>query len=366
MANGSRSLDEATRRSLWLTATEHVRDVIIVMDAQTGELVDANHAAELAYGYTVAELRTLTVFDLRVDPPQPVSQQMVAADADGILFEALHKRKDGTPFPVEVSSRGETINNHRYLLSIIRDITDRRAADQERERLLIATQQALAAREEFLWVASHELRTPITIANLQLHQVRRMLARNDADRRDAALDATIGQLARLDALVRRLLDASQVDGIDIQYADIDLADVAREASERLRAQAGEMGSMLTVNVPPLRGRWDPLRLEQVVMNLVANAIKYGDGKPVEVTGTADNGMVHLDVTDHGIGLAPADLERIFDKFIRAVPAAHYGGLGLGLYIARQIVEAHCGWIEAMSTLGAGSTFRVTLPRSRPG
>ncbi len=360
------TVDEQTRRSLWLAAIEHGRDIILIIDAQSGAVVDANHAAELTYGYTAEELRTRTIFELRVDGPGPVGEQMVAADGQGLLFEALHRRKDGTEVPVEVSSRGHTIDGRRYLVSIIRDISERRIAEQERERLLVATQQALSAREEFLWVASHELRTPITIANLQLHQLRRMLVRGDTSRCDAALDATLAQLDRLDALVRRLLDASQIEaGLDIRYADVDLADVVRDAAERMRSQLVASGSSLTTAVPPLRGSWDPMRIEQVITNLLANAIKYGEGKPIRITGSADDALVHLEVRDQGIGLAAADLDRIFDKFVRAVPAANYGGLGLGLFIARQIVEAHCGWIEVTSALGAGTTFRVTLPRVHP-
>jgi len=353
-------VDDKTRQSLWLTAIEHGRDIILIIDAQTGALVDANRAAEQAYGYSVAELCTRTVFDLRGDPAT-VSEQMDAANEQGILFEAMHRRADGSQFPVEVSSRGHTIDGRRYLISIVRDISERHGAQQERERLLVATQEALAAREEFLSVASHELRTPITIAHLQLHRLRRLVGRDSAP----ALDVALGQLDRLDALVGRLLDASKVEaGIDIQYADADLADIVRDATERLRAQTAS-GSVLTVDVPPLRGSWDPLRLEQVVTNLVANALKYGDGKPIRVSASGDDELVYLEVRDHGIGLQPADLDRIFNKFVRAVPPTHYGGLGLGLYIARQIVDAHCGWLEASSTPGESTVFRVTLPRHRP-
>jgi signal transduction histidine kinase len=104
-----------------------------------------------------------------------------------------------------------------------------------------------------------------------------------------------------------------------------------------------------------------MRIEQVVSNLLANALKYGDGKPIEVRVTRSDGWARLIVHDHGIGIGPDDLDRIFERFERAVSPRHYGGLGLGLYIARQIVEAHGGSISAHSEPGVGSTFTVALP-----
>ncbi|MBC7973395.1 MAG: PAS domain S-box protein, partial [Myxococcales bacterium] len=176
---------------------DHVRDIILVIDADTGRIVEANRAAQHAYQYARGELLALTIYDLRVEAPPSVNEQMQVANRDGSLFETLHRRKDGSVFPVEVSSRGETLGDTRYLLSIIRDITERRRAQEahqraelERERLLSTTQHALATREEFLWVASHELRTPITIVSLQLHQLRRAIDRGDpAERLTASAEA---------------------------------------------------------------------------------------------------------------------------------------------------------------------------------
>lgn len=352
----------AATTELYRELHDHVRDIILVIDADSGRIVEANQAAIQAYQYSHAELLALAIYDLRVDTPVSVTDQMRTADRQGVLFEALHRRKDGSVFPVEVSSRGETLDDSRYLLSIIRDITERRRADEERERLLDATQQALAAREEFLWVASHELRTPITIVSLQLHQLRRAIDRGErSERLGASADAALAHIERLGALVQRLLDASQLEsGPRLDLADVDLAEVARNAVERVRSQT-DPGPEIAVEVPAIVGRWDPVRLEQVLINLLSNAVTFGLRRPIELRATRDDGMVHVEVCDRGIGLAPAEIDRIFGKFERAVSTAHYGGLGLGLYISRQIVEAHRGWIEVESTLGRGSTFRVCLP-----
>ncbi len=356
--------------ALYRELHDHVRDIILVIDADTGRIVEANRAAQQAYQYTGGELLALTIYDLRVEAPPSVSEQMQVANRDGSLFETQHRRKDGSLFPVEVSSRGETLGETRYLLSIIRDITERRRAQEahqraelERERLLSTTQHALATREEFLWVASHELRTPITIVSLQLHQLRRAIDRGDpAERLTASAEAALAHVDRLSALVQRLLDASQLDnGPRLDLGDVLLGDVARNALERVRSQTDAADIDISVEIPPVTGRWDAVRLEQVLINLLSNAVKYGLRQPVAVTARLDLDLVHIEVRDHGIGLPASETDRIFGKFERAVSTAHYGGLGLGLYIARQIVEAHRGWIDVESTPGRGSTFRVTLP-----
>jgi PAS domain S-box-containing protein len=349
---------------LYLALHDHVRDIIIVIDRETGVILDANRAAELAYGYARDELCAMTIFDLRqLDPQSSVEQQMTVADHDGVLFEAMHRRKDGTAFPVEVSSRGETVDTRRLLLSIIRDITDRKRLDAERDQLLRTTQAALATRDEFLAVASHELRTPVAIADLQLQHALRSLERDDPRARVVDIvERARSQIHRLDALVGRLLDASRIGaGIDVEYADADLADIVRDAVERIRARTDLAGTELLVHVPAILGRWDPLRLEQVLTNLLTNAVKYGEGRPVSIDARADGANVLLDVRDRGIGMDADVVDRIFEKFERAVPSAHYGGLGLGLYIAKQIVTAHGGTIAVTSAPRVGTTFHLTLP-----
>lgn len=362
---------------------DHVRDIILVIDADSGRIVEANRAAELAYQYTRDELLARSIFDLRTEAAPAVADQMRSADRVGSLFETSHRRKDGTVFPVEVSSRGETLARgaaidraaaadlapRRYLLSIVRDITERKRADAERERLLATTQQALATREEFLWVASHELRTPLTIVSLQLHQLRRSLDRGDGvERLTASTDAALTHIERLSALVQRLLDATQLaTGPRLEIAALDLAPLVARAVDHIRAHSGAEDLAIEVDVPSIHGAWDAVRLEQVLINLLSNAAKYGLRQPIVVRARQERGappspdVIHVEVIDRGIGLAASETERIFRKFERAVSTAHYGGLGLGLYITRQIVEAHGGWIEVESAPGRGSTFRVTLP-----
>lgn len=343
---------------------EHARDIILVIDVDTGRILDANRAAEVAYGYPRAELLELTIFALRVEDPEGVLDQIRLANLEGIQFETVHRRSDGTVFPVEVSARGDQMSDRRCLFSIIRDITDRKRFEAEREELLSATQRALQLRDDFLMVASHELRAPVTNVSLQLQQLARQIDRG-APRAQLRVMSTAAfhETRRLTSLIDALLDAQQAKGqLALELADVDLSELIRDVTDRLRPRADQVGSEMVVDVPAIRGRWDRLRIDQVVTNLLLNALKYGRGRPVKVAAGEDGSLVRLEVCDQGIGVASEDVHRIWGKFERAVPA-HYGGLGLGLFIARQIVEAHHGHVDVESVPGVGSTFRVMLPRA---
>ncbi|MFN0246653.1 MAG: ATP-binding protein [Kofleriaceae bacterium] len=340
---------------------EHARDIILVIDADDGRIVDVNAAAERAYGYRRDELLAMTIFDLRPDPGI-VSQQMRIADTQGILFDTLHKRRDGSTFPVEVSSRGENMSGRRCLFSIIRDISDRKRFESEREDLLSTTQHALSMRDDFLVIASHELRAPLTNVSLQLQNLQRLLDRGATRAHLRVLaDAAVRESGRLTSLIDMLLDAQAAKGvIRLDLADLDLAELVADVADRMRPRAEAAGSELVIDVSSVRGRWDRLRMDQVLTNLLHNAFKFGRGRPVRMAAGGDATSARIEVMDHGIGVSEDDIERIFGKFERAVPS-HYGGLGLGLFIARQIVEAHKGRLEVTSAPGVGSTFRVMLP-----
>jgi signal transduction histidine kinase len=235
-------------------------------------------------------------------------------------------------------------------------------------RLFREAKEAVQVRDEFLSIASHELKTPLTPLRLKLHSLRRS-ARGpegaiDAGMLRAHLDVAERQVARLSRLIDSLLDVSRIGAgkLELDWEDVDLAEVVREVVGRFEPQASKAGCLVTVSSPgPLIGRWDRLRLEQVVTNLLTNALKYGAGKPVELSVSAEAGHAVLLVQDQGIGIEPGNLARIFERFERAVSERHYGGLGLGLYITRTIVQALGGTVEARSTPGEGSTFIVTLP-----
>jgi PAS domain S-box-containing protein len=243
-------------------------------------------------------------------------------------------------------------------------------------RLYRNSQRAVRVRDEFLTVAGHELKTPLAALSLQLESMAAAIAIGtvgaDLDRWAVRLAKTLRHAGRLERLVAQLVDVSSFNAgeLVLERAPVDFGALVAEAVERFRDEAERASSTVLLSRQGQTGaagvaHLDRRRAEQVVDNLLRNALKYGAGKPVEVRVTTSKEEVTLCVRDHGIGVAPIDQSRIFDRFERAVSDRHYGGFGLGLWIARTIVEAHGGRITLESTPGEGSTFLVTLPKGGP-
>ncbi len=227
---------------------------------------------------------------------------------------------------------------------------------------------AVAARETFMAVASHELKTPLTALALHVEQLKRSLADPARVAKVPALaDVLSRQIRRLASLVNGLLDETRAGSgtLGLQPRSVDLVALVRGVAGELTSALTRAGCMLELQLDqaPVVGHWDPLRLEQVVTNLLTNAAKYGAGKPVKLAIAREGNQARLVVTDHGIGIRPEDLERIFGRYERAVSDSNFGGLGLGLYVCKEIVEAMHGTIRAFSELGQGSRFEVLLPLS---
>jgi PAS domain S-box-containing protein len=253
-------------------------------------------------------------------------------------------------------------------LALAQELARHAALAIDNARLYREARDAIRLREEFLSIASHELRTPITAIQLHVQDLQRTLARNPEgiapERLRRGLEVADRQVKRQLHLVNDLLDVSRLGAgrLVLRPEPLDLAALVREVAERFEPELARTGSRLTLEAPaPVPGSWDKLRLEQVVTNLVSNAVKYGQGKPIGLTVEASGGRARLAVSDAGIGIAPEHLERIFGRFERAVSERHYGGFGLGLWIARHIIERMGGHISVSSELGVGSTFRVELP-----
>ncbi len=247
------------------------------------------------------------------------------------------------------------------------DLGRRMALAIDNARLLDETRRALHLRDEFLRIASHELRTPLASLRLSAQGLLRAAERNrtvSPEILDRTLHRVLGNTIRLEQLTSELLDVTRIEQGRLQLDPIEIAldAVVREAVEHIEADLAAAGSSVSIEcAAPVVGRWDPSRLDQVVTNLLTNAAKFGAGKPIEIRIDRLGAEARLTVTDHGIGIDPARRPYVFDRFERAVPASRYGGLGLGLYIARSIVIAHGGSITVDSVLGTGSTFTVTLP-----
>jgi PAS domain S-box-containing protein len=254
---------------------------------------------------------------------------------------------------------------------VIAELSSRIAVSIENARLYERAQRAVQIRNEFLSIAAHELRTPLTTLQLQVYSLRDLSEKGRTDwneeRFKVRLERCTYSVGRLAQLVETLLDVSRISTgrLELQVERVALVDIVREVIERFRDEARRAGCELRVSAgAPIVGSWDRSRIEQVLSNLLSNAVKYGAGKPIEIEVDERDGMAELRVVDHGIGLSAADLERIFGRFERAASSRNYGGLGLGLFITRRIVEAHGGRISARPTPSGGATFVVELPRER--
>lgn len=246
------------------------------------------------------------------------------------------------------------------------------ALDDARRQLqgaLVEVEDALRMRDDFLSIASHELKTPLTGLLLQVQMLQRFARRlgdpNAATERITAMADTMErQVKRLAQLTYDLLDTSRIASghLDLRIETVDLVELAQDVIGRFGDAAASQGSVVHLHTDvSVVGNWDRSRIDQVITNLLSNAIKYGRSAPIEVRVTCDGTRAQLSVRDHGMGVAPADRDRIFERFERIRTAGDPGGLGLGLYITRQIIDMHGGTIWLDSAPGDGSIFVVELP-----
>ncbi len=250
-------------------------------------------------------------------------------------------------------------------LSMALDLAHRAAIAVDNSRLYREVQRAVLLRDEFLSIASHELRTPLTSLLLQLETLLRMMEDKDTDPRLCdKVDKAVRQTLRLDKLTANLLDVSRIIGgrLQLELEELDAAALVREVADPFADESARAACPIRLEVlaRPM-ARWDRLRIEQVVTNLLSNAFKYAPSAPIDVRVEQKNGHACLAVKDHGNGIALEAQARIFGRFERATDGPHSSGLGLGLYITRHIVEAHGGTIGVASDLGQGACFTVELP-----
>jgi signal transduction histidine kinase len=240
------------------------------------------------------------------------------------------------------------------------DVTSLKRAEQ-------TAVEAARIRDEFLSVASHELKTPLTSLKLQVQGIRRLLLRDPdgaVPKMPSFAERCERQIDRLTRLVDDLLDVSRINNgkLLMNAESFDLGEAVREVSSRFSMDLVQAGCELQLDIEPgVVGDWDRFRIEQVFTNLLTNAFKYGPSAPIGVRVWKEGGRAQFEVRDHGVGIGEADQRRIFSQFERAISPQGPSGLGLGLYIASQIVEAHEGIIEVQSTVGQGSRFVVRLP-----
>lgn len=382
---------------------------------RTNEAIEASSRppeAELRYRLLVQGMEEGVVFhdqDGFIRSTNPSAERILRISADGLLGcrSVLERceplREDGAPFALEgcpaliclrtgQSEREHVIgirhpDEHVSWLSFtshplrrgdggragvvtsFRDITALRARESESTQRYEEVSNTVRMHDAFLATAAHELRTPLTALRLQVQNLMR-LASSGAQLANEALSVKLERLVRqterVNSLINLLLDVSRmtVGQLELRRSRFDLAALTRDILARGAEEHASVGIVVEVNAEPAIGEWDEERLEQVLANLVSNAIKYGNGGPVRVDVRAEATRAVLTVSDRGHGIPAADHRRIFERFERA-HAGSQSGMGLGLWIVREIVAAHGGSVVVSSAPGQGSTFTVSLPRLIP-
>ena len=288
----------------------------------------------------------------------------------------LHKPLDGYAVRSKVAV---FVDMYRQRSAMGRQVEALEQSRREQQALLerlnaaqLELERAVKMRDDFMSVVAHELRTPLNTLFLET-QLRKMqiergnLAAFAPEQLGKMVARDDRQIRNMVRLIDDMLDVSRIrsGALSVRPAQVELAGLLRRVIDDLEQQALAVGSCITLQAAqPVDGWWDEFRIEQVVVNLLTNALRYGSGKPVEVGLSATLDGARIEVRDHGIGISEQDQQRIFQQFERGGGGKSADGLGLGLYITRQLVEAHGGKISVYSAPGEGSIFRLDLPQGR--
>ena len=324
-----------------------------------------------------------------------IAEESLSSESAEILEKTLLKQEAWSSLPIVLmTSKAERIFSAEKIIDmfsrtgsvsilerpfrILTLVSATRVALKTREKqyqvreLMKQQEIALSQRDEFLSIASHELKTPMTSLKLQVQTRKKLLARGDKsvfepERVTSLIEIADRQINRISRLVDDMLDISKiVNGkLSLNLEDVELKQLIMEVYRNLVHEFESSGCKISFQMEnEVHVRCDRYRMEQVITNLFSNSIKYGECNPVSVKLGTNKDCAIVSVTDTGLGIAEENLERIFDRFERVGDANTVSGLGLGLYITRQIVEMHKGKIYVESVVGKGSTFIFEIPLNK--
>jgi PAS domain S-box-containing protein len=360
---------------------ENIPNLIFVKDSKDLKFVRINKAVEELLGFPREQLIGKSDYDFC---PKSEADHFTSVEREALARKTVVNLPEE---PVHTPLKGRIILHSKkiplynlqgdaeYLLCVSEDITEKKQAEEILIRLAkekearIEAEKGIQLRDDFLSIASHELRTPLTPVRMYLGLIKQHV---DAlaptlPRVDFLQKAILGadqELDRFLKLVEKLLDVSRINAgrLLLNRSDFDLSELVRSILDRFDKEIRKAGCDFHLEAKnSVVGRWDKSRIEQVIINLLTNSLKYGAKNPIEVAVCQADHKAIFQITDHGVGIPPADQKRLFQRFERGTSMKHYGGFGLGLFISKEIVLAHDGTIRLDSTAGKGSTFTVELP-----
>ena len=345
-----------------LLAKRH-RDVILFIDQDRGHILDANDAATRVYGYRHEELLMMTIHDLRAPGiDRLTAEQLAMANDEGLLFETIHRRQDGSTFPVEVSVQGSEIDGRRMLISVIRDITDRKRIEQlleEQAKRAAATNKEL---ESFSYSVSHDLRAPLrAIGGFSRMILKRGAQFDDETRR--LFQVITQNTEMMDRLIDDLLNFSRLNQREMIKAELDMAALVQDVWQELVTINPDRAMTLKTNpMPPAFG--DASLIRQVYSNLLGNAVKFTKTREtavIEVGNTVNDHETVCFIRDNGVGFDMKYHDKLFGVFQRLHSQDGYEGTGIGLALVQRIINRHGGRVWAEAEVDKGATFFFTLP-----
>jgi PAS domain S-box-containing protein len=359
---------------------EAVTDYAIFLVGPDGHVLTWNLGAERIKGYRANEIigKHISVFYTAEDRRNGRADRNLreAARRGHIEDHGWRVRKDGTRFWADVQL--STLHDEQGKLfgyaKVTRDMTEVRAAEERERQLVIERQarvlaeEALRSRDRFLAIASHELKTPVASLQVAVESLLLSRARGNLDvpRTERGIERMDRAVKRLAMVLGELLDVSSLErgATTFTFADVDVSRIAAEVIERFAGVQPK--DRIRADLQPAMIRADGIRVEQVITNLVDNALKYSTSPaPVIVRVAPEPDGAVIEVSDQGIGLGIDTASGLFEPFSRASNAADIPGMGLGLFITREIVERHGGRISGTTAPNAGTTFRVMLPKHPP-